>query len=59
MDCEAERELCRELRVTVYPTVILYMSPSERYEIASQVQSEVIQYVKKLISQKKHEHDEL
>lgn len=62
MDCEAERDFCREMRVTAYPTVILFLSPEERHEISSQVPSEILERVKSLIGMKKKKqdvHDEL
>lgn len=56
VDCEAERDFCREMRVTAYPTVILFLSPDERHEISSQVPSEILERVKGLIGQKKMKH---
>lgn len=62
VDCEAERNFCREMRVTAYPTVILFLSPEERHEISSQVPAEILEKVKGFIdrnTQKTLEHDEL
>lgn len=59
VDCEAERSFCRELRVTAYPTVILYLSPNERYEISSHAAAEIIQEVNSLREKNKYYvHDE-
>lgn len=60
IDCEAERAFCRELRVTSYPTVILYLSPNEKQEIISHVPSEIASEVKAAISRWQNRfHDEL
>lgn len=60
MDCEKERSLCRELRVTGYPTVILYLSPKKYFEIDSQVPNEIIEIVNKYLELKTtYRHDEL
>lgn len=60
VDCESERALCREVRVTSYPTVIFYLSPKKYYEINSQVPKEIIQEVKKYLELKSTlRHDEL
>lgn len=56
VDCEADRDFCRELRVTAYPTVMLFLSPEERYEISSQVPSEILERIKSLIGEKKEKH---
>lgn len=62
VDCEAERDFCRELRVTAYPTVLFYLSPEERHEISSQVPAEIMEQIRRLMERKKQgrfEHDEL
>lgn len=50
------------MRVTAYPTVILFLSPTERHEVPSQFPSEIINRVKSLIEEKRlhdYGHDEL
>ncbi|XP_018335053.1 dnaJ homolog subfamily C member 10-like [Agrilus planipennis] len=60
VDCETERVLCRELKVTSYPTVILYLSPNERVFIDSQDKSKIISLVKEHIKKgKQYVKDEL
>lgn len=62
VDCEAERNFCRELRVVAYPTVILFLSPQERHEITSQVPVEILEKIRGLIEGRKqvrYDHDEL
>lgn len=60
VDCEVERAFCRELRVTSYPTVILYLSPNDKEEITSRVPFEIVSEVKAAILQWKNRfHDEL
>lgn len=57
-----EREFCYTIGITSYPTVILYLSPKEKYEIDSQVPKDIIQKVKEIIKKKSEEdsrHDEL
>lgn len=61
VDCEAERSFCRELRISSYPTVMLFLSPQERHLIHTQVPAEVISQVKRIIENKRETfgHDEL
>lgn len=60
VDCEVERVFCRELRVTSYPTVILYLSPNDKEEITARVPSEIVSEVKVAISRWPNRfHDEL
>ncbi|KAG5887580.1 hypothetical protein JTB14_009988 [Gonioctena quinquepunctata] len=61
IDCEAERIFCAHQGVTGYPTVRLYLAPTEFYKIDSRDMSQIIQSVKTLIKQSQHqqEHDEL
>lgn len=61
VDCEAERQFCRELRVDGYPTVMLYLSPKKRIPIDSQDPKVIVETVKKLIEKRdaRGEHDEL
>lgn len=55
-----EREFCYKSGITSYPTVMLYLSPNEKYEINSQVPKEIIRNVKQILEKKsKNEHDEL
>ncbi|KRT80031.1 Thioredoxin, partial [Oryctes borbonicus] len=60
VDCEMERDFCYKSGITSYPTVMLYLSPKEKYEIHSQVPKEIIRNVKQIIKEKSNsEHDEL
>lgn len=58
VDCESERSFCRELRITSYPTIVLYLSPNERHNINSQVPKEIIVRVKEIIAERSIIHDE-
>lgn len=61
VDCDAERDFCRQMRVAAYPTVILFLSPEERVEITTQVPAEILERVRSLTdkNKKKDQHDEL
>ena len=58
VDCENERSFCRELRITSYPTVVLYLSPNERHIINTQVPKEIIARIKEIIAKRSIIHDE-
>lgn len=62
LDCEKERVFCGQvLGITGYPTVRLYLSPSEFYPVQIGDVSYVLKQVKEVLDKKKHEydHDEL
>lgn len=55
VDCEADKQFCRELSIRSYPTVVLYTSPYQRHEITTQVVSEIIREVDSIISRTMHD----
>ncbi|KAJ8970385.1 hypothetical protein NQ314_001253, partial [Rhamnusium bicolor] len=61
IDCEADRIFCGGLGITGYPTIRLYLSPTEFYKIDTQGAVQIIRRVKQLIEENKYKqgHDEL
>lgn len=59
IDCETYRSICRELEVTSYPTILLFLSPKEWLRIDSQDPQEIIKQVIDISKQRNFMRDEL
>ncbi|XP_044756368.1 dnaJ homolog subfamily C member 10-like isoform X2 [Coccinella septempunctata] len=61
VDCQAENNLCRSLQINAYPSVILFVSESRKYEISSRNFDEIIRKVNLLVDHHRSQefHDEL
>ncbi|XP_022905915.2 dnaJ homolog subfamily C member 10-like [Onthophagus taurus] len=51
IDCDPENHFCRKQKISSYPTIMLYLSPNQRFEIDSQVPKEIISEVFKIMDQ--------
>ncbi|XP_017779588.1 PREDICTED: dnaJ homolog subfamily C member 10-like [Nicrophorus vespilloides] len=60
VNCEIDRNFCIEMRVTSYPTVILYFNSQNWYHISSRNPEDIVARVKNLIEDNKNRilHDE-
>lgn len=61
VDCQAENNLCRSLQINAYPSVLLFISESQRYEISTRDVDDIIKKVTLLVDHYKsrESHDEL
>ncbi|KAJ3650312.1 hypothetical protein Zmor_022007 [Zophobas morio] len=59
VDCEAERVFCATLYINSYPSLFLYLSPTERHEISTQSAKEIVSRVKQIVNDRHSKHDEL